>query len=45
MVIEIWKNIIDVDNISVTDSFMDIGGNSLNILNLISNIYDDLMLK
>ena len=41
MVIEIWKNIIDVDNISVTDSFMDIGGNSLNILNLISNIYDE----
>lgn len=40
-VVEIWKKIIDVNKISVTDSFMNIGGNSLNILNLISNIYNE----
>jgi amino acid adenylation domain-containing protein len=40
-IIEIWKDIINIDNINVTDSFMDIGGNSLNVLNLISQIYNE----
>ena len=40
-IIEIWKEILNIDNIDVKDSFMDIGGNSLNVLNLISQIYNE----
>ncbi len=40
-IIEIWKEIVNVDNINVTDSFMDIGGNSLNVLNMIAQIYNE----
>lgn len=40
-IIEMFRNIIHIDNINVTDSFMDIGGNSLNVLNLISQIYNE----
>jgi len=36
--LEIWKEILDIEEISVDDSFFEKGGNSLNLMNLILEI-------
>lgn len=38
--IEIWNGILEREDIGVTDSFLQIGGHSLNIMTMISQIYD-----
>ncbi|UII33620.1 condensation domain-containing protein [Fulvivirga ulvae] len=35
----IWKTVLDEDNISVTDNFLRIGGNSISLMKLIGRIY------
>ena len=39
VVLDIWKEILNKHTISVTDSFFDIGGHSLNGMQLLSRIY------
>lgn len=38
--LKVWKNILNVDEISIEDNFFDIGGNSLMIATLIYKIYN-----
>jgi len=39
---ELWKDLLNISNISITDNFFDIGGNSLLAIRLITKIQDSL---
>lgn len=39
---DIWKEIIGVEKISVNDRFMDIGGNSLNLIEVIEQVKEKM---
>ena len=32
--IQIWKEVLDIDSLEVTDNFFELGGNSINIMEL-----------
>ncbi len=36
--LEIWREVLNIEEISIDDSFFELGGNSLNLMNLILNI-------
>lgn len=38
----IWKDVIGVEKISVNDRFMDIGGNSLNLIEVIGQVKEKM---
>jgi amino acid adenylation domain-containing protein len=38
--LEIWETILETDNISITDNFFEIGGNSLKIINMLGLIQE-----
>ncbi|MED4793361.1 condensation domain-containing protein, partial [Bacillus inaquosorum] len=42
---EIWRNVLDVEDISINDNFFELGGNSILIINLISVIEDQFNVK
>ena len=39
---DIWKDVIGVEKLSVNDRFMDIGGNSLNIIEVIVQVKEKM---
>jgi amino acid adenylation domain-containing protein len=39
---ELWKELLNISNLSITDNFFDIGGNSLLAIRLITKIQDSL---
>ncbi|MCI4139217.1 phosphopantetheine-binding protein, partial [Bacillus vallismortis] len=43
--VEIWRNVLDVEDISIDDNFFELGGNSILIINLISVIEDQFNVK
>ncbi|MDQ1352814.1 MAG: hypothetical protein QG657_3120 [Acidobacteriota bacterium] len=38
---EIWCDILRIDNVSINENFLQVGGNSLNIMTLIAKIYKE----
>nr|WP_315221843.1 non-ribosomal peptide synthetase [uncultured Flavobacterium sp.] len=43
--VEIWKEILDFDQISITDDFFDLGGHSLKVTRLISQLHKEFDVK
>ncbi|MGE5342659.1 MAG: amino acid adenylation domain-containing protein, partial [Candidatus Omnitrophota bacterium] len=41
----IWQEILGIENIGVSNSFFELGGNSLNVISLISFIHRDFQIK
>lgn len=43
--LEIWREILNIEEISVDDSFFEKGGNSLNLMNLILSIHEEFSVE
>ncbi|WP_346962014.1 amino acid adenylation domain-containing protein [Clostridium sp.] len=42
IIVEIWKNVLNLDDIYVNDDFFELGGNSINIIQVVKEIKDRL---
>ena len=43
--LELWNQILRIDGVSVTESFFQLGGNSLNVMTLISTIHREFDIR
>ncbi|NEO71692.1 phosphopantetheine-binding protein [Moorena sp. SIO3H5] len=39
---EIWKDVLSVETISIEDRFMDIGGNSINLIEVVNQVTEKM---
>jgi amino acid adenylation domain-containing protein len=42
---DIWKEVLEIDDVSVDESFFEKGGNSLNLMNLILRVSDEFQIE
>ncbi|PWB15055.1 hypothetical protein DCO44_06950, partial [Acinetobacter sp. AM] len=41
----LWSKLLNIENVSALDDFFQIGGNSLNVIKMITHIYNDFQIK
>ncbi|QNU68230.1 amino acid adenylation domain-containing protein [Ruminiclostridium herbifermentans] len=44
-IVELWEDVLGIENIGVTDNFFELGGNSLKVSNLLSRIEEQFNIK